>query len=358
MRNFGSRTASDQYSWSSSTSSRWPRSMAVKRALASGAMSVSADADCRRAMPSRQGLSSRSSSNVENNSSLLEKCQYTAPFEYPARSAISSMDASRYPRSANTPSAASSSTSRPSLASARAERVRRSRRRPVLLLTGVIVCVTVPTDWSVCRDNPGTGSSSSKSTEGRERMRRIAVTPLATALGTLVISVGGAPAGTREGTSSFAGSCTVKGTVTFNPPVTNTTQQLRVVYHARGTCSGTLNGRSVSDMPVRLHHHARSEGSCLGARTIAPGRGGIAFADGTVILYRVEFRATGTEVDFTFTGRRSGRADGHGSFLTTRTPPSAGLKCAGEGNPELPMDLSLKTTSAMGGRDTEQRGPR
>ena len=181
-------------------------------------------------------------------------------------------------------------------------------------------------------------------------MKRGFGTAMALGLGTLLISVAMAPARARDGTSAFAGSCDVKGTVQFNPPVTNSTQQLRVVYDASGHCSGTLNGRSISDVPIKLHHHAQSEGSCLGARTVTPGRGTISFPDGTVIPYRVEFRATGTEVEFTFAGRRSGEAAGHGSFLTTRTPPDAALKCAGAGNHELPMDLSLKTSEAMGGR--------
>jgi hypothetical protein len=66
-----------------------------------------------------------------------------------------------------------------------------------------------------------------------------------------------------------------------------------------------------------------------------------------VIPYEFTFQATGTEVDFNFTGRRSGSANGHGSFLTSRTPPDAALKCAGQGDAELPMDMSLKTDGPL-----------
>lgn len=180
---------------------------------------------------------------------------------------------------------------------------------------------------------------------------------LAAALATLLAGAGAAPAGT-DGANGFAGSCEVKGAVRFSPPVTNSTRALRVVYDASGQCSGRLNGRSISAVPVKLHHHARSDGSCLGARTVAPGRGRIIFANGAVVPYRVEFQATGTEVDFTFTGRHSGGADGHGSFLTARTPADTALKCARGGNRELPMDLSLKTSRPMAERRTHHRRAR
>ena len=156
-----------------------------------------------------------------------------------------------------------------------------------------------------------------------------------------------ASAGASPKLNSFAGSCSVQGTVDFSPPVTNTTQALVVVYDATGSCSGTLNGSRVSNAPVTLHHSGNSEGSCLSAQTTGPGQGAIEFADGTVVPYSFTFQALGTEVLFSLSGQRSGSAQGHGTFLTARTPPDAGLQCAGAGAAQLPMDMTIDTSSPL-----------
>ena len=51
---------------------------------------------------------------------------------------------------------------------------------------------------------------------------------------------------------AFAGSCVVKGTVTFTPPATNVPQPLHYDYPAIGTCSGALDGRHIEKAGVRL----------------------------------------------------------------------------------------------------------
>ncbi len=179
-------------------------------------------------------------------------------------------------------------------------------------------------------------------------------------LGAALALAGIGSAGATEKLNSFAGSCSVQGEVTFNPPVTNTEQPLAVDYQASGTCSGTLDGQNVSDAAVKLHHSGHSQGSCLGARTTAPGHGTITFPDGTVIPYTFEFQATGTEVDFTLSGQRAGTGKGHGTFLNSRTPPDAALNCSGRGDATLPMDMSLTTdgpfvSGAGGGKGHKQR---
>src|SRR5687768_17391986 len=75
--------------------------------------------------------------------------------------------------------------------------------------------------------------------------------------------------GSAGRTDSFAGSCSFEGTVTFDPPATNTLTPLTYVYEATGTCSGTLNGRSVSEAPVKVKQSGPADGSCLRAQTTA-----------------------------------------------------------------------------------------
>ena len=158
---------------------------------------------------------------------------------------------------------------------------------------------------------------------------------------------GFAQAGANVKLDSFAGSCSLQGTTTFTPPATNTPQPLTTSYDASGTCSGTLDGRQVSNAAVKMHNVGQSYGSCSDAHTTAPGDGAITFADGTAVRYTFEFTSVLTEIDLTMYGERSGSAHAHASFLTPRTPPDVALKCAGEGVAEIPMDLSLTTDSQL-----------
>src|SRR4051794_17845509 len=107
-------------------------------------------------------------------------------------------------------------------------------------------------------------------------------------------------------TDGFAGSCSLKGTSTFTPPAGNTDAALTYDYQATGTCTGTLNGRKLSDAPVRVHHAGQSYGGCQHAVTTSPGEGAITFADGTQIAYTLDFSFNGTEGDWTLYGTRAG----------------------------------------------------
>jgi hypothetical protein len=170
---------------------------------------------------------------------------------------------------------------------------------------------------------------------------------LAAGVAAALATSGGAAAGASKKLDSFAGSCSVQGTVSFSPPATNTLQPLNTAYDASGTCSGTLDGRQVANAPVKMHNVGRADGSCPYAHTTEPGQGSITFADGTNIRYSFEFTSVATEVYLTMEGERSGSATAHATFLTQRTPPDVTLKCAGEGVSEIPMDLSLTTDSPL-----------
>ncbi len=67
----------------------------------------------------------------------------------------------------------------------------------------------------------------------------------------------------------------------------------------------------------------------------------------------MDYTSTGAEIDLTFHGQRSGSAHGHATSLTNRTPPDVALNCAGAGNKQIPLDLSLTTDSAL----TSARAP-
>jgi hypothetical protein len=153
--------------------------------------------------------------------------------------------------------------------------------------------------------------------------------------------------GPAPGAHSFAGSCATKGDATFTPPAGDIPAPLAYAYEGPGTCTGTLDGRELRDVAVTMRHSGRAEGSCNGARTVAPGRGTLTFADGTVIGYTLEFASTGTEVDARFFGERSGEAPGHGTFKNDRTPSDVGAQCAQGTAARVPLDFALETESPL-----------
>jgi hypothetical protein len=168
------------------------------------------------------------------------------------------------------------------------------------------------------------------------------------------------PARRGEELHSFAGSCSLEGTNTFTPPATNTKQPLTVRYDASGTCTGTLDGREVTDAPVTLRSLARSNpGSCPEARTTTPGQGAITFRDGTTIRNTFDFTSRLTEVDLTMYGERSGSARAPATFRTQRRDPDVAMKCAGEGAETVPMDMTIRTVSPLVSSDRSRgRGAR
>jgi hypothetical protein len=148
-------------------------------------------------------------------------------------------------------------------------------------------------------------------------------------------------------TDSFDGSCSLQGQVKFDPPATNTQQPLTSSYDATGTCTGKLNGRSVSDAPVKLRNSGHAYAACTRAMTTAPWLGLLTFADGTRIGYTLDFTSVSTELTGTIYGDRSGHADARATFATQRTPPDVTVRCAGDGVKETPMDLSVTTKEPL-----------
>lgn len=146
---------------------------------------------------------------------------------------------------------------------------------------------------------------------------------------------------------SFSGSCALRGTSHFDPPATNQQQRLDVRYTGPGTCSGTLDGRAVSDARVRVSARAQADGSCQRAKTIAPGSFRLEFANGTTIRGSYEFDFLGTDGSVTVHGLHSGSASGRGTFANDRTPPDIALRCATDGARSAPLDIALNTDAPL-----------
>jgi hypothetical protein len=139
------------------------------------------------------------------------------------------------------------------------------------------------------------------------------------------------------------GSCSVQGTVTFDPPAVTADQDLTYDYIAGGTCTGTLNGHRLENAPVNLHQRGPAHGGCVTAHTIAPGEGSMVFSGGARIGYTVDFSFVGTDGDLTLYGTRAGSGSGHGSFVSARTDPTGALACGAGGVKQVPLDWSFTT---------------
>jgi hypothetical protein len=160
----------------------------------------------------------------------------------------------------------------------------------------------------------------------------------------------GAPALAEQGNrrTSFKGSCSLEGTVTFRPGATFLSQKLRYGFVGEGNCTGRLNGNKVKNISVAARQYGRAEGSCAQAQTTRPGIGELTFANDKVLNYTLEFTYLVPETDFTWHGTRSGTARGTGTFRTDRTPPDTTAKCATpSGVTKIPMDITVKTETPL-----------
>ena len=149
-------------------------------------------------------------------------------------------------------------------------------------------------------------------------------------------------------TTTFEGSCLLKGTVVFEPGATVVPQPLTYDFTGEGTCSGKLNGSDITDAPVTSHQYGDAQGSCLQAETTKPGTGELTFPGGELLAYSLEFEYTFPETDFTWRGSRSGTASGTGTFRTDRTPPDTTARCVTPtGAVDVPMDVTIETDGVM-----------
>lgn len=154
---------------------------------------------------------------------------------------------------------------------------------------------------------------------------------------------------------SFDGVCSLEGTVNFDPGATFVQQVLNVDSHLDGSCTGTLDGEEVSDVPVRMHNRVQLSGSCLHAETLSPGPGTLTFVGGATIHYTFEFNWVGTDGVMRYHGRRSGSAVAHGTF---RNPglSGEGSKCASSGVTETGIVINLATQSPLVSKCKTHRG--
>jgi len=172
-------------------------------------------------------------------------------------------------------------------------------------------------------------------------------------------------ASAAPGGATFSGSCTLSGTVRFDPPLTTTPQPTVSTATAGGTCSGTLtepdgSTQSLSSAPVAYQATEDAASASCGSG-IDSGSGSITLARFTFPFSVDEYRATGAAV-LHLTGTEGGAAVVDAQVSANADQATILSDCAGPGLPEAPIDGDLQTTSPLvsaagGGHDGHRSAP-
>ena len=177
----------------------------------------------------------------------------------------------------------------------------------------------------------------------------------ALALGIVLICAGHASAhraAPNHAANTFSGSCTLSGTSTFDPPLTNTQQAGTQQVQATGTCSGTFTGRHgparrLNNAPVSWQTMEYTSGASCASGTLS-GTGKITFRYGT-ISFAISENTVGPGAAFTLKGAKGGSAAGQANISPTADPVALTEACAGTGIAEAPVDIQTTTTPSISG---------
>jgi hypothetical protein len=155
-----------------------------------------------------------------------------------------------------------------------------------------------------------------------------------------------------HGANTFSGSCKLSGTSAFDPPLTNTQQPGTQQVQAKGTCSGTFNGRHgrahhLNNAPVGWQTTEYTSGASCGAGTLS-GIGQITFQYGT-IRFTISENTVGPVAAFTLKGAQRGSAVGQANISPSADPVALTEACAGAGITEAPVQIQVTTTPSISG---------
>ena len=171
----------------------------------------------------------------------------------------------------------------------------------------------------------------------------------------IVMSVAGllalaAPA-TASKPNTFEGTCTMAGTVTQDPPMTNVPAPGQATARLSGTCSGTLTDRrgrthTLDAAPSRYVARASGTVGCGGGTTA--GAGALRIAGRRIRFSFSEVRGPGVAT-VRLEGRRGGSATGTANVSSSEDPAEIAAACGGAGLREVDIEAQLATTPSLSG---------
>jgi hypothetical protein len=156
-------------------------------------------------------------------------------------------------------------------------------------------------------------------------------------LAAAIVAFGAVP-GVAHATK-FSGTCDpIKGTATFDPPLTSNTAHGSYDFSGSATCTGKVDGKDVNGS-VQVAVKGAGDLSCSSGKSDMPGQGTLTFdATGQTVHFLMTFTATLSEVDITLTGEKGGKGTGHASFADKDHPENnltTVQNCGGSGNKQL-----------------------
>jgi hypothetical protein len=174
---------------------------------------------------------------------------------------------------------------------------------------------------------------------------RLLITACVLVLVPAAVAVAGAPSAER-----FEGTCSMSGTVSHDPPITNTPQPADAVAQLAGTCSGTVTDsrgreRRLDAAPATYAAEASGTLSC---------GGGTAEGHSVLRLGRVAIGAGFSEVRgpgaaaIRLDGDAGGHATGEAAASSDEDPAQIAADCAGPGLRSVGIDASLATPGISG----------
>ena len=179
--------------------------------------------------------------------------------------------------------------------------------------------------------------------------RRLAA---AAACAAAVLAVPSATGAAQPRASTFDGSCDISVTVSFDPPLTNTPQDIDQTVRGTGRCTGTFvdrRGRThhLDNAPIGYFSFSHAEkSSCLAGLNM--GSGALTFGYGKLGFAFTERRATAAPT-LEYTGLAGGSALGAGEPAPSSDPAAAVQACAGSGLSSFDVDGHLQTTPSISG---------
>lgn len=169
---------------------------------------------------------------------------------------------------------------------------------------------------------------------------------------TAALAVPAVTGAAKSAAKTFDGSCDIAVTVTFDPALTNTPQDVAQTAKGTATCSGTFTdrrGRSheLADAPVSYSSFSAAKGSsCLAGNNA--GDGVLGFRYGKLRFAFTERRA-GPFPTLEYTGAAGGSALGAGHPASDADPVAAVQACGAGGLRSFDVEGQLQTTPTISG---------
>jgi hypothetical protein len=160
------------------------------------------------------------------------------------------------------------------------------------------------------------------------------------------------PAAAGDGKDTFEGSCEFPVTVTFDPPLINSTRQVHAQADGKGRCSGTWTtpaGRTRTLDGAQVVYHAESDGRQSCAASEGPtGEGFLRYREHKLKFRFSEFRVTAPAL-IRLEGRRGGAFEGTATPTGDEDPVEILQKCASTGLDEAGATITGLTDPEISG---------